>query len=78
MSNQSWVKESDFWMSLFDVRTNPTLFLATLDPAGNGATAPAPVVLPPGFTFHAAAVSFSTAGVVALGELTDAVPMVVQ
>jgi len=27
LSNQAWVKESVFWKTLFDVRTNPTLFL---------------------------------------------------
>jgi iron(III) transport system permease protein len=27
LSNLGWVRESQFWMSLFDVRTNPTLFL---------------------------------------------------
>ena len=27
LSNQGWVKESPFWQSVFDVRTNPTLFL---------------------------------------------------
>jgi len=27
LSNIAWVKESAFWQSLFDVRTNPTLFL---------------------------------------------------
>lgn len=27
LSNLGWVKESEFWQSLFDVRTNPTLFL---------------------------------------------------
>lgn len=27
LSNQAWVKESAFWQMLFDVRTNPTLFL---------------------------------------------------
>lgn len=27
LSNLGWVKESGFWQSLFDVRTNPTLFL---------------------------------------------------
>jgi iron(III) transport system permease protein len=26
-SNQDWVKESPFWQSLLDVRTNPTMFL---------------------------------------------------
>lgn len=26
-ANQDWVKESRFWQSLFDVRTNPTMFL---------------------------------------------------
>ncbi len=27
VSNQEWVRESRFWQSVFDVRTNPTLFL---------------------------------------------------
>jgi iron(III) transport system permease protein len=27
LSNMDWVKESPFWQNLFDVRTNPTLFL---------------------------------------------------
>ena len=27
LGNQDWVKESRFWQSLLDVRTNPTLFL---------------------------------------------------
>ncbi len=27
ISNQGWVKDSLFWQSVFDVRTNPTLFL---------------------------------------------------
>ncbi len=27
LGNQDWVKESRFWQNLFDVRTNPTLFL---------------------------------------------------
>ncbi len=26
-ANQEWVKENPFWQSLFDVRTNPTMFL---------------------------------------------------
>ena len=28
LANQPWVKESEFWRALLDVRTNPTLFLA--------------------------------------------------
>ncbi|MBN1268479.1 MAG: iron ABC transporter permease [Kiritimatiellae bacterium] len=27
LSNQGWVKDSRFWQAVFDVRTNPTLFL---------------------------------------------------
>jgi hypothetical protein len=56
---------------------NPVFFLTTLDAAGNGATMPQTIPAPMGFTFFAAAVSFTVAPIV-LRELTDVQTIVVQ